>query len=699
VNPFIGTGAHGHTYPGATTPFGMIQLSPDNGVGGWDWCSGYHYSSDTIAGFSHLHLSGTGIGDLCDLLVMPVSRTIDLTNKTDHKSYSSSFSHETEIATPGYYKVLLERDSINVELTTSKRVGYHRYTYKKGQKQSVVIDLGFAINWDKPLATFLEVEDEYTISGYRHSTGWAKNQKLFFVAKFSKPIKNKHIVNDVNAVAQLSFDDNSGDQLLMKLALSSVSVANAKLNLNSDENEFDFDEIQNQAAEKWGNSLTKIQVETNNETLKEIFYTAIYHSQIAPVTFSDVNGEYRKSNDSIEKANYEVYSTFSLWDTFRAEHPLLTLVESDKVGDMIQSMLDNYDERGTLPVWTLYGNETYTMTGYHSIPVIVDAYFKGIRNFDVEKAYAAMKETMMGDERGLIYYKEYGYIPFDKLDESVTITLEYAFDDWCVAQLAKELGKIEDYEYFSKRSQAYTYLFDKETGFMRGKNDEGTAWNTPFDPKYSAHRVHADYTEGNAWQHSWFVPHDVKGLIKEHGGNEKFVEKLEQLFLESSEITGENVSADISGLIGQYAHGNEPSHHIAYLFNHAGAAWKTQYWVNQILKNQYSATPDGLSGNEDCGQMSAWYVWSSLGLYPVNPSSGDYQIGSPLFNKSMIQISENTSFSIVANQISDENIYIQSARLNGEILNRTHITHQEIVSGGSLEFEMGNQPNKSWPKN
>jgi predicted alpha-1,2-mannosidase len=699
VNPFIGTGAHGHTYPGATTPFGMIQLSPDNGVGGWDWCSGYHYSSDTIAGFSHLHLSGTGIGDLCDLLVMPVSSPIDIESLKGHKAYSSGFSHETETATPGYYKVLLEKDSIKAELTTSKRVGYHRYTYKKGQNQSVILDLGFAINWDSPVATFIQAEDDHTVSGYRHSAGWAKNQKVFFTAKFSKPIANKQILNQGNARAVFNFDAHSGDVLLMKLALSSVSVENAKLNMESDPDDFDFDRIKLEAETNWNTSLSNIQVETANETLKEIFYTAVYHSQVAPVTFSDVNGEYRKSNDSIVKADYDVYSTFSLWDTFRAEHPLLTLTASDKVGDMIQSMLDNYDGRGTLPVWTLYGNETYTMTGYHSIPVIVDAYFKGIRNFNVEKAYAAMVETMMADERGLNFYKEYGYIPFNKLDESVTITLEYAFDDWCVAKLAKAMGKEKDYEYFSKRSQAYLHLFDEETGFMRGKNEDGTAWNTPFDPKYSAHRVHADYTEGNAWQHSWFVPHDIKGLINVHGGNDKFVDKLEQLFLESSEITGDNVSADISGLIGQYAHGNEPSHHIAYLFNEAGAAWKTQYWVNQILKSQYSATPEGLSGNEDCGQMSAWYIWSSIGLYPVNPASGVYQLGSPLLDKSVIHVSENTSFSIIANQVSDKNIYIQSATLNGKILNRTYITHREIISGGSLELQMGDQPDKSWPKN
>jgi predicted alpha-1,2-mannosidase len=410
-----------------------------------------------------------------------------------------------------------------------------------------------------------------------------------------------------------------------------------------------------------------------------------------------VNGEFRLSNDSIQKAvNFTTYSTLSLWDTFRAEHPLLTILQPEKVADMIKSMLVYYQEKNILPVWTLYGNETNTMTGYHSIPVIAEAYFKGIKGFDMEKAYEAMKTTMMQDERGLNLYKKYGYIPYNLLDESVTITLEYAYNDWCVAQVAKALNKQEDYEYFLNRSKAYQYLFDSKTGFMRGNSDTGDSWNEPFDPKFSAHRVHADYTEGNAWQHSWFVLHDTEKLIEMHGGNDKFTNKLEDLFTESSEITGDNVSADISGLIGQYAHGNEPSHHIAYMFNYSNKPWRTQYWVREILKTQYNTTPNGLSGNEDCGQMSAWYVFSAMGLYPFNPASGEYQIGSPIFEKSTIKISENITFTIIAKNASEKNIYIQSATLNGVNFNKTSISHEELLKGGILHFEMANTPNKEW---
>jgi len=386
----------------------------------------------------------------------------------------------------------------------------------------------------------------------------------------------------------------------------------------------------------------------------------------------------------------------SLWDTFRSEQPLLTITNPQKVSDIINSMLAYYETNKTLPVWTLYGNETNTMTGYHSIPVIAEAYIKGIQGFDIEIAYKAMKTTMMQNERGLEYYKKFGYVPFNLLDESVTITLEYAYNDWCVAQIAKALGKDEDYNYFLNRSKAYEFLFDNETGFMRGKSDNGYSWHEPFDPKFSSHRVHADYTEGNAWQHSWFVLHDTDSLIKMHGGDIKFTDKLEQLFTESSEITGENVSVDISGLIGQYAHGNEPSHHIAYMFNYANKPWRTQYWVREILKTQYNTTPEGLSGNEDCGQMSAWYVFSSIGIYPFNPASGEYQIGSPIFEKTTIKISENKSFTIIAKNASDENIYIQSATLNGKEFNRTTLKHSELVNGGTLTFLMGANPNKNW---
>lgn len=709
VDPFIGTGGHGHTYPGATVPFGMLQVSPVNGISEWDWCSGYHYSDDVAIGFSHLSLSGTGIGDLADILFMPVNKAVDLsTNPISRDSipYKSSYSHKNEKATPGYYQVFLENHNVNVELTTSKRTAYHKYTFKEGDTQSVVINLGFAINWDKSIETFLKVEDEHTISGYRYSTGWAKNQKVFFVAKFSKPIVNyklsadgnttdKDLVKGIKTSTQLFFDGAKNKELLAKVALSSVSVENAKDNLDSKEETFET--TKSEAETLWNSALSQIVVETPTDSLKTIFYTALYHAQLAPVTFSDKNGQFRLENDSIVTAkNYTAYSTLSLWDTFRAEHPLLTLIAPDRVSDMVNSMLAFYDTKKILPVWTLYGNETNTMTGYHSIPVIVDAYQKGIRGFDAEKAYEAMKNTMMQDDRGLIYYKKYGFIPYSLLDESVTITLEYAYDDWCVAQMARALGKEADYQYFLNRSKAYQQLFDKKSGFMRGKSVDGKSWNAPFDPKHSNHREQTDYTEGNAWQHSWFVPQAVDDLIAIHGGNEIFTSRLEKLFTESSEITGDNVSADITGLIGQYAHGNEPSHHIAYMFNHANQPWRTQYWARHIMDTQYNTTPNGLSGNEDCGQMSAWYVLSSIGLYPMNPASGEYEIGSPIFEKSTIKLPENKTFMIEAEYVSHTNFYIQSATLNGKPFTKTTLSHQDILKGGTLHFVMGNKPNKNW---
>ncbi|AUC83827.1 alpha-mannosidase [Polaribacter sp. ALD11] len=709
VDPFIGTGGHGHTYPGATVPFGMLQVNPVNGVSAWDWCSGYHYSDSVAVGFSHLSLSGTGIGDLADIIFMPVNKEVDLTTNPqsrDSISYKSSYSHQNEKASPGYYQVFLEDHDINVELTTSKRTANHKYTFKKGDKNAVVIDLGFAINWDTPLETSLKVEDEYTVSGTRFSKGWANNQKVFFVAKFSKPIISYKLYADglltdrktaksTKTSTQLFFETDAKNELQVKVALSSVSIENAKGNLDS--SEFNFENVKIAAENSWEKALSSFNVETKTDSLKTIFYTALYHTQLAPVTFSDKNGQFRLENDSIATAeNYTAYSTLSLWDTFRAEHPLLTLIAPDKASDIINSMLAYYDTKKILPVWTLYGNETNTMTGYHSIPVIVDAYKKGIRGFDAEKAYEAMKNTMMQDERGLNHYKKYGYIPYNLIDESVTISLEYAFDDWCVAEMAKMLGKEDDYQFFFNRSKAYQHLFDKKSGFMRGKSEDGKSWNEPFDPKHSNHREQTDYTEGNAWQHSWFVPHAVDNLIENHGGNEVFTNRLEQLFTESSEITGDNVSADITGLIGQYAHGNEPSHHIAYMFNHAEQPWRTQFWARHIMDTQYNTTPNGLSGNEDCGQMSAWYVLSSMGLYPMNPASGEYEIGTPIFEKASMNLPNGKTFTIEAENVSDKNIYIQSATFNGKDFNKTAISHQDILKGGTLHFKMGAEPNKQW---
>lgn len=487
VDPFIGTGGHGHTYPGATTPFGMIQVSPDNGQSGWDWVSGYHYSDSIIAGFSQLHLSGTGIGDLADILLMPINKKIDLTKPIKTQAdipYKSKFSHKSEEASPGFYKVFLEDPKIAVSLTANKRTAFHKYIFTKGDQQSVIIDLGFAINWDKATKTKLQVEEEHTVSGYRFSKGWAPNQKVFFVAKFLKPIASQRMIADgrkkegnqaegEKTAVQLFFEEKKQDTLQVKVAVSSVSIENAKENLDS-KNDFHFEKVKNQARNTWKKTLAKIQVETPVDSLKTIFYSALYHTQLSPVTFSDKNGQFRLENDSIAKSDaYTAYSTLSLWDTFRAEQPLLTLMAPKMVSGIINSMLAYYTVNKRLPVWTLYGNETNTMTGYHSIPVIAEAYKKGIRGFDVNKAYKAMKHTMMQDDRGLKFYKKYGYVPYDLLDESVTITLEYAYDDWCVAQMAKALGKQKDYDYFLKRSKAYEKVYDPKTGFMRGKSKDG----------------------------------------------------------------------------------------------------------------------------------------------------------------------------------------------------------------------------------
>ncbi|CEN46923.1 GH92 family glycosyl hydrolase [Capnocytophaga canis] len=716
VDPFIGTGGHGHTYPGATVPFGMLQVSPVNGISGWDWCSGYHHSDTLLIGFGHLSLSGTGIGDLNDILLMPVNKEYDLSQLSTGKKdqypkaaldfrnqvpYKSRYSHQNEKAEPGYYQVFLEDPKVNAELTAGQYVAYHKYTYQKGDTQSVILNLGFAINWDSPTEMFIQQSNRKLdgqnvgniITGHRFSTGWAKNQKVFFAIAFSKPIKDLQLQNSGKQISsgQFFFDNSTGEELVVRVAVSSVSEESALANLDLYDKRT-FAEVRQKAHDTWEKHLSSIEIETPVDSLKTIFYTALYHTQVAPVTFSDKNGQFRQQNDEIYTTkDFTAYSTLSLWDTFRAENPLITLLQPKKSSDIISSMLAYSDAINKLPVWTLYGNETDCMTGYHSIPVIVEAYLKGVRSFDAEKAFEMMKKTMMGDERGLKFYKQYGYIPYDKWDESVTITLEYAYDDWCVAQMAKALGKTDDYDFFMKRSEAYKHLFDPTTGFMRGKSASGK-WREPFDPKHSNHREATDYTEGNAWQHSWFVPQNPQGLIDAFGGKEKFTTHLEKLFTESSEITGDNVSADITGLIGQYAHGNEPSHHIAYLFNKAGEPHRTQYWVNQILKTQYNTTPNGYSGNEDCGQMSAWYVWSSIGLYPMNPVSGEYEIGRPLFEKAKINLPNGETFTIIAENVSAENMYIQSATLNGKPLDRTFITDEELKNGGELKFVMGSAP-------
>lgn len=688
VDVFIGTGGHGHTYPGATLPFGMIQPSPVNGTPGWDWVSGYHYSDSIITGFAQTHLSGTGIGDLNDILIMPTNRKVLLSDSAKYeskRSYASKFSHDREKGSPGYYSVFLDDYEVNVEMTTTERVAMYRFTYEYGDPQFLNLDLGYSLNWDSFTEGYFKIVgegDDKKMVGYRRSSGWANDQHVYFAMEFSSDFA---IIDSADYKGFTSFGvlkfENNRREVLAKIAISSQSEEGALANLQTLE-DWDFDETKLFAEMAWDKELGKIKVQGDEEK-KTIFYTALYHSKLAPVLFSDANqGQTR-------------YTIYSLWDTFRAQHPLLTITNPDRVNDMIRTMLDFYKDNGLLPVWELHGNETNTMTGYHAIPVIVDAYAKGFRGYDAELAFEAMKASAMQNERGTDLYRRYQYIPSELEHESVTKTLEYAFDDWAIAQMAFMLGKESEYEHFIVRSGFWQNVYDAQTKFMRGKTQEGN-WVEPFDPKHSNHRVDTDYTEGNAWQHSWFVPHQVNKLVELMGGDDAFSTRLDSLFNADSEITGENTSPDISGLIGQYAHGNEPSHHIGYLYNYAGKPWKSQEILHEIMSTQYSTTVDGLSGNEDCGQMSAWYIFSAMGFYPVNPASGNYVIGTPQFERIEINLSDTKTFTIIADGVSDENIYIESVSLNGESLERSYISHKEIMEGGELIFEMGSAPNKNW---
>jgi predicted alpha-1,2-mannosidase len=707
VDPFIGTGLNGHTYPGATIPFGMVQLSPDNGKSGWEYSSGYHYSDSVIVGFSHTHLSGTGIGDLYDIQFMPASFSKNIPDDEIVKTkFISKFDHKNETASAGYYSVLLNDYNITTELTAAVRSGLQKHIFNNEGNEFVQLDLGYSKNWDSPTETFIKVLNEYAICGYRFSTGWAEDQRVYFYTEFSNPILKSYLIQDSLFQKNLSevkgkttraifgFDLKTNSALKVKTGISSVSIENAKLNLEYDIKDWNFDFIKKEAEDKWNEALSKIEIKSSDKNLFITFYTALYHSMLAPVVFSDVNGEYKGADGKIHQAkDYTKYSIFSFWDTFRAEHPLLTIIQPERVDDIINSMLSHYSEYGLLPVWELLGNETGTMIGYHAIPVIADAIQKGFNGFDINLAYDAMIKSAMQDHLGLKDYRDLGYVPDDKEVESVSKTLEYAYDDWCIAQVAKHLGKEEDYKYFSIRSEYYRNLFDPQTNFMRAKTSAGK-WKVPFNPIYSEHRNH-EYTEGTAWQYSWFVPQDIQGLINLFGSNKKFIEKLDSLFIADSKLEGTNPSNDISGMIGQYAQGNEPSQHIAYLFNYAGQPWKTQKIIYQITQTLYNHTPEGLCGNEDCGQMSAWYIFSALGFYPVNPADHNYVIGSALFNEAIINLEDNKKFVIKANNLSDKNIFIQSAKLNGKELGKSFIAHKEIIQGGLLVFEMGDEPNKN----
>ena len=690
VDPFIGTGGHGHTYPGATLPHGMVQLSPDTRLDGWDGCGGYHYSDNYIYGFTHTHLSGTGVSDYGDILLMPMNGK----PSPDNKIYGSKFSHTNEKATAGYYSVILEDDNILAELTATTRVGFHRYKFSGATNNKIIIDLKHR---DEVIESSLKIINLHTIAGLRRSKAWANNQYVYFVIEFSKPFTRtgfwqndsllasdtKEIKNSKNIKAFLEFED----QLVMaKVAISAVSIEGAQNNLAKELPGWDFEKTKDNAEKIWDDELSRIEVSSNDSKQLRTFYTALYHTAIVPNINQDVDGQYRGRDNQIHTANgFTNYSVFSLWDTYRGAHPLYTIIDKKRTLDYINSFLVQYQQGGRLPVWELSSCETDCMIGYHSVPVIVDAYNKGINRFDTKLALEAMKKSATWNQLGLPALMDHGLLEMDDEHESVSKTLEYAYDDWCIAQFAKALGNVDDYNIYIKRAQAYKNMFDVQTGFMRPRKNGN--WLSPFDPR----EVNNNFTEANSWQYSFYTPQDINGYIEMIGGRKKMEEKLDKLFTENSKTTGRDQS-DITGLIGQYAHGNEPSHHIAYLYNFTGAAYKTQAMVHRILNDMYHDTPAGLEGNEDCGQMSAWYVLSALGFYPVTPGTTDYIIGTPLFAAVTIHLENGKSFTIKADNLSSDKYYIQSAKLNDKLHTRSYISYFDINNGGNLNFVLGANP-------
>ncbi|MBT8257467.1 MAG: GH92 family glycosyl hydrolase [Bacteroidia bacterium] len=687
VNPFIGTGGHGHTYPGATMPYGMMQLSPDTRLDGWDGCSGYHYSDSYIYGFSHTHLSGTGVSDYGDILLMPTN-AIQFKNGADGEAgYRAPFQHENETAKPGYYQVLLDSTGINVELTVSKRSGIHRYRFPENSTQVVMLDLDHR---DEVLDSRIDTISKTEITGYRHSKAWATNQKLFFNIQFSKPYNFIALYEDKSGEkgvkAAFEFDPETGSDLEIKIGISAVDETGAKNNLEREIGTKTFEEIKEEAQSVWETQLEKIVVESNNSEYKTNFYTALYHTMLAPNLYQDADGRYRGMDLEIhETQEFDYYTVFSLWDTYRAAHPLYTILEQDRTNDFINTFLAKYEEGGIMPIWDLSACYTGCMIGYHAVPVIADAYLKGIKDYDADKALEAMMHSADQNHLGLESYKALGFIPVEEESESVSKTLEYAYDDWTIAQMAQAMKKDDIYEKYIKRAQYYKNVYDPESGFMRGRFRN--SWFAPFDP----YEVNFNYTEANSWQYSFYVPQDVNGYINMIGGKEELERRLDDLFSAENETSGRE-QADITGLIGQYAHGNEPSHHMAYLYNFAGKPHKAMERVHQILTKLYTNSPDGISGNEDCGQMSAWYVFSSLGFYPVTPGTNQYIIGTPLFDKATINLENGKQFTIVAHDLSSRNIYIESTRMNGEKLEGSFITHEDIINGGQLNFYMNDNP-------
>ena len=705
VNPFIGTDFTGNTYPGAQVPFGMVQLSPDNGLPGWDRIAGYYYPDSTIAGFSHTHLSGTGAGDLYDISFMPV--TLPYVEAEAPLGIHSKFSHEKESASAGYYQVFLDDYGINVELTATERCGIQRYTFPEA-KSAIILSLKKAMNWDATQDSYVEVVDSVTIRGYRFSDGWARKQKVFFQTRFSVPFENVQmdttpILKDnlpmgTAYVARFDFSTKKDEQIIVSTAISGVSMEGAAKNLQAEVPENDFEKYRLLAKETWNKELSKIKVESENKDDKTVFYTALYHSMLAPTIYSDVDGQYYGPDQKVHQAeNWTNYSTFSLWDTFRASHPLFTYTQPERTNDMIKSFLAFYEQNGRLPVWNFYGSETDMMIGYHAVPVIVDAYLKGIGDFDAEKALEACVATANIDEyRGIGFYKQKGYIPYNVTDEynsenwSLSRTLEYAFDDFCIAEMAAKMGRKDIADAFYARSQNYRNVYNPATSFMQPKDDKGNFIKDFHAEEYTPH-----ICESNAWHYFWSVQHDVDGLVSLVGGKERFREKLDSMFTYHPTDDHE-LPIFSTGMIGQYAHGNEPSHHVAYLYNKVNQPWKTQQYVSQIMDELYLNTPAGLCGNEDCGQMSAWYVFSAMGFYPVNPVSGEYEIGKPKFEKVELQLANCKVFTVVAKNLDKENRYIRAVKLNGKDYHQSFITHGQILSGATLELEMCNDSGHIW---
>ena len=705
VNPFIGTDFTGNTYPGAQAPFGMVQLSPDNGLPGWDRISGYFYPDSTIAGFSHTHLSGTGAGDLYDISFMPV--TLPYKEADAPLGIHSLFSHDEETASAGYYQVRLKDYDINVELTATERCGIQRYTFPEADA-AIFLNLRKAMNWDFTNDTRIEVVDSVTIQGYRFSDGWARDQHIYFRTRFSKPFASVQldtaaVIKDgkrigSSAIARFDFHTSAGEQILVTTAISGVSMEGAARNLAAEAPADDFDKYLAVTRKNWNEQLSKVEIKSNEIDEKVKFYTALYHSMLAPTIYSDMDGAYYGPDKQVHQADgWTNYSTFSLWDTYRAAHPLYTYIEPQRVNDMVKSFLAFSEQNGRLPVWNFYGSETDMMIGYHAVPVIVDAYLKEIGDFDPKKALAACVATANIDEyRGIGLYKKYGYVPYDVTDHynsenwSLSKTLEYAYDDYCIARMAEKLGEKQIADEFYKRSRNYKNVYNSQTTFMQPRNNKGSFIEDFSPDDYTPH-----ICESNGWQYFWSVQQDVDGLISLVGGKERFAQKLDSMFTYNPSAD-EDLPIFSTGMIGQYAHGNEPSHHVIYLFNAIGQPWKTQKYAAEVMHELYKNTPAGLCGNEDCGQMSAWYVFSAMGFYPVDPISGKYEIGTPMYPEMKMHLANGKIFTILAPAVSKENIYIQSVKLDGKPYDKSYITHEQIMNGSIFEFEMGNKPGKVW---